>query len=113
MLWLVPSLFFIATGWPTIAATTWGSYIQPTWSSTTGVCGASHLPFGRPAFTQTNALLTVPFLLSTISSDGAPCGCARVQKGVADMSSILTDGLEPVKATFPVMVAPFSSGWRT
>src|SRR4051794_27056924 len=88
---------------------TCGLYMQPPWSSVTGVVGTCQLRSGRPDFTHTNAYFTVLFGLMTTSSEGVEPGCARMQTGFADMSMFSAVGLEPSKEALPVAVPPFAS----
>jgi len=59
---------------PVMTPMTCGLYMQPPWSSVTGVDGTCQLRSGRPDFTHTNAYFTVLFGLMTTSSDGAELG---------------------------------------
>src|SRR5215472_12208469 len=69
MLWLVWSLVLMSRFCPAIKPTTWGEYMQPVWSMVTAVAGTAHCLSGSPAFTNTNAFFSVPFELTTTSSD--------------------------------------------
>src|SRR5947209_1773173 len=109
MLWLVGSLFFTSICWPAITPITCGLYMQPLWSSVIAVVGTCQFLSGSPDFTHTKAYLTVLLPLTTTSSEVSPFGCARVQTGLADMSSFLAVGFVPSKATLPVTVPPFAS----
>src|SRR4051812_13094737 len=59
ILWLVGSLFLISICCPVMTPITCGLYVQPPWSSATGVVGTCQVLSGRPDFTHTNAYLTV------------------------------------------------------
>ena len=54
-LWRVGSLLRMITGCPTCTPKTCGEYLQPFWSSTTGVFGAWNVRSPRPSLTYTNA----------------------------------------------------------
>src|SRR5439155_7222024 len=84
--------------------------MHPFWARSTGVEGTGHWRSGTPALTHTNTFLSVPFPLTTTSSDfaGAPA-CARAQAGLADISRVLGAGFSPEKLTFPATVAALAS----
>src|ERR1051325_7218591 len=98
----------MSIGCPVMTATTWGWYMHPFWSRVTGVVGVCQFLSGSPDLTQTNVFFRVPLELTTTSSDFWPFGCARVQNGVADISSVLAVGAVPSNATLPVTAPPFA-----
>src|SRR5215813_5679235 len=72
--------------------------------------GTAHCLSGRPAFTQTNAFLSVPLPFTTTSwlFTGAPA-CAASHLGWADISRLAIFGAVPSNATLPVTVPPLAS----
>src|SRR5262245_583149 len=58
------SLFLYSISWPAIAAATWGTNTQPTWSTTTGSDGTACVPGTWPRM-LTSVHFSVPFELRT------------------------------------------------
>src|SRR5262249_23628705 len=67
--------------------------------------GAAY-PAGRPAFTYTNALASVPFGLTTTSSLVGGVWYFALHTGSSLMSIFAITGFAPVNLTDPVIVAP-------
>src|SRR4026207_2081193 len=82
---------------------TCGMYMQPFWSSTTGVLGAGQvLPAGSPFETQTRmlAMLLPGPRISTAAGTGPECFLAHT--GSASIASGLRAGAFPVNVTDPL-----------
>src|SRR5437588_2806280 len=91
-----------------MTAITWGSYMQPFWSSLIGG-GVGHCLSGKPDLTKMSTFFSVPLPLTTTSCDFCGVVCALAQAGVASMLMFFSAGLSPVNDTFPVSVAAFAS----
>src|SRR5580704_7066127 len=101
MLWMVGALFLISMFCSAMIPITCGLYMQPFWSSETGVEGTCQVLSGKPDLTQTKAFFKVLLSLTTTSSDFAGVEWALLHAGTADISIVFAAGAVPSNMTLP------------
>src|SRR5207245_10911565 len=79
ILCVVWSAFLTSNVWPAISVTMCGEYMQPFWSSSTGVFGASKVRLPRPSLTYTITFARSPEASVTTSSVAPPPGWTLAQ----------------------------------
>src|SRR6266550_4334836 len=107
MLWRIPSLFLMASPWPTMIPNTLGWYRQPLWSIVTGAVGVGYLASaGSPVFTYTSTSASVPlaFTVTIGSRGGVVYFAAHFASSLMSIAGLA--GALPTSFTLPVTVAP-------
>jgi hypothetical protein len=90
--------------WPAMTPRTRGLYRQPSWSMTTASAGAAYVALaGRPLFTYTKTLATLPSFTTTCGSVMAP-ECFDLHADSALMSIAGLAGAAPANEIVPLMV---------